>query len=131
VGLALLQEIVDGSTDDGTLNANSLPGLLLNNALLFALLVEASPGLSPHQLGGLLALVNHALALGRREEDGLQVHLRNSRCACVVEKERNISVYHKNCLASQIYSRSHDYLSISSDKSNTVAGIDSVFTESA
>jgi hypothetical protein len=44
----------------------------LGSALLLSFLVQASPGLGPHQLGRLLSLVHHVSALGRREGDGLK-----------------------------------------------------------
>jgi hypothetical protein len=71
-GLSSLLDVLDGSTNDGTLGLDGAAGLLASSTLVLALLVEASPGLSPHKLGGLLALVDHASALGTGDDDGLQ-----------------------------------------------------------
>lgn len=45
---------------------------LLGDTLVLSLLVKSSPGLGPHQLSGLLSLVNHALALWAGEDDDLK-----------------------------------------------------------
>ena len=47
--------------------------LLLDDSLLLALLVQPSPGLGPHELGGSLPLDEHRLALARGQQDRLPV----------------------------------------------------------
>ena len=72
----------DDQSGDATIlnkaNDNVLP--LLLNTVVLALLVQASPGLGPHQLRGFLSLVNHALRLGAAHGDDLHArqHIRHN-----------------------------------------------------
>ena len=119
--------IFNGSTDNGTGDTDSLSRSLLGNSLIFALFVEASPWLSPHQLSGLFALLDHALALGCWEQDGLHR-------LCQQVFARKIRKFPWKLVSSQFLFRFRycvHHLSISSNISNSVSGIDSILAESA
>jgi hypothetical protein len=47
--------------------------LLLGLVIVLHLVVDSSPGKSPHQLGGLLSLVKHVAGLGGTQDDRLYV----------------------------------------------------------
>lgn len=89
---------------------------LLSNIVISELLVQASPGLGPHQLGGLLSVVQQGLGLGGTQKDGL---------LC---EEREIMKLDPHKTSSMVY---YTYLAISAHVLNAVARIDSVLAESA
>merc|ERR1719183_371665 len=62
--VALLADLLQGGTHDGTLELGGLAGALPLHILSQTLLVHAAPGAGPLQLSGLLALQEHAHALG-------------------------------------------------------------------
>jgi hypothetical protein len=70
LGLLILSshDLVEAHANNGLLYASSLSGLALGNLVSLDFLVEASPGLSPGQLHGLLLLVEERSNLVADEE---------------------------------------------------------------
>ena len=66
-------DLVETHADDGLLYAGGLSGSALGNLVHLDLLVEASPGLGPGKLHGLLALVEKGGNFGRDEVVDLSV----------------------------------------------------------
>ena len=69
----LLLQIVKRGTNNSASNLRGLSRPLLRDTLVLTLLVQSAPGLGPLKLSRLLALVNHGLAFGARDDNGLTI----------------------------------------------------------
>jgi len=69
----LFANIIQAESDNSTGNLVDTTGALLGGGLGDTLLVEATPGLGPDELGGLFALEGEGVGFGGTEEDGLSV----------------------------------------------------------
>jgi hypothetical protein len=84
---ALLLDIIQRGTNDSSGNLDNSSSLLADDTLILALLVKATPGLGPHQLGRLLAIVKKALALGVGKRNRLAISSDESLAMARVDSE--------------------------------------------
>jgi hypothetical protein len=70
---ALLLDVIQRGTNNSSGNLDNSSSLLADDTLILTLLVKATPGLGPHQLGRLLAVDKKALALGVGKSNRLSI----------------------------------------------------------